>query len=200
MVYRYSAHCNPFVVEQRRRLTSRGYFRGVIYMCPLPIIFFEAASKNEVLSLSFLFGIIVAERLIFLLMSPLFFAGIFLLSATNRLKTVVSGLGFFLLTFVAFCPFVLTDPLIIAKAFFGGILAKVNDSPMTTFFNWEFIRSYFENPIGYLALGLSILGIGRVVKEKIYSGELLLPTGFSIYSWFCVRQKFTIHMFCLQHW
>jgi len=148
---------------------------GVLFICVLCRLFFsKQLQKNEVLSLSFLFGIIVAERLIFLLMSPLFFAGIFLLSATNRLKTVVSGLGFFLLTFVAFCPFVLTDPLIIAKAFFGGILAKVNDSPMTTFFNWEFIRSYFENPIGYLALGLSILGIGRVVKEKNLFGGIVV--------------------------
>src|SRR5690606_6146178 len=87
---------------------------GVLFICGLCRLFFSRQlPASAVLSLSFLFGIIVGGRLLFLLMSALFFAGIFVLSATSRLKTVVSGLGFFRLTFVALCPFVLTGPLII---------------------------------------------------------------------------------------
>src|SRR5690606_30548226 len=45
---------------------------------------------------------------------------------------------------------------------------------MTTFFNWAFVRSYFENRMGYLGLGLSILGFGRVAKEKTLFGGVVV--------------------------
>lgn len=140
---------------------------SVLFIHVLCRLFFsEKLERKDIVTLSVLFGITGAERLIFLILSPLFFGGILLLAGPARWKTLRYSLGVFLLSFLAFCPFVLTDPLIIAKAFFGGILAKVNDSPMETYFNWEFILTYFENPVGYLAFGLTLLGIWRMGKEK----------------------------------
>ncbi|ODS81502.1 MAG: hypothetical protein ABS46_11365 [Cytophagaceae bacterium SCN 52-12] len=130
------------------------------------LLFSEQLGRSEVITLSVLFGLVAAERLIFLFMTPLFFAGIFLLSGKDGRKAVRISLGIFLLAFLAFCPFVLTDPLIISKAFFGGILAKVNDSPMGSFFNWKFIKTYFDNPAGYLALPLTFLGLYRLWESR----------------------------------
>lgn len=130
------------------------------------LLFSERLEKGEVLTLSVFFALVVAERLIFMFMAPLFFAGIFLLSGVGKWKGLKLSLGVFVISFMAFCPFVLTDPLIISKAFFGGILAKVNDSPMTSFFNWDFIGTYFDSPAGYLALALTFLGLYRIWREK----------------------------------
>lgn len=130
------------------------------------LLFSERLERAEVLLLSILYGLVIAERLIFLIMSPLFFAGIFLLSGKSNWKSLRFSIGVFLLSFLAFCPFVLTDPLIVAKAFFGGIMAKVNDQPMDGMFNWEFIKTYFDNPVSYLILGLTFLGLFRIWKEK----------------------------------
>lgn len=130
------------------------------------LLFSVRLDRSAVITLSIMFGLVAAQRLIFLFMTPLFFAGIFLLTDKESWKTVRLSLGIFLLAFFAFCPFALTDPLIISKAFFGGILAKVNDNPMGSFFNWEFIKTYFDNPANYLALTLTFLGLYRVWKEK----------------------------------
>lgn len=130
------------------------------------LMFSVRLDRSAVITLSVLFGLVAAQRLIFLFMTPLFFAGIFLLTDKDGWKAIRLSLGIFLLAFFAFCPFALTDPLIISKAFFGGILAKVNDNPMDSFFNWAFIKTYFDNPAGYLALVLSLLGIYRVWKEE----------------------------------
>lgn len=130
------------------------------------LLFSERLDRQTVITLSVLFGLVAAERLIFLFMTPLFLAGIFLLTGKESRKAIRLSLGIFLLSFLAFCPFALTDPLIISKAFFGGILAKVNDNPMRSFFNWAFIKTYFDNPANYLALALTFLGIYRLWKEK----------------------------------
>lgn len=129
-------------------------------------LFSERLDRSAVMTLSVLFGLVAAERLIFLFMTPLFFAGIFLLSGKEGRNAVRISLGIFLLAFFAFCPFILADPLIISKAFFGGILAKVNDNPMDSFFNWQFIKTYFDNPTGYLGLALTFLGLYRLWKSR----------------------------------
>ncbi|GAA4447497.1 hypothetical protein GCM10023091_42470 [Ravibacter arvi] len=130
------------------------------------LVFSERLAWKDVWVLSLLFGIVVAERLIFMFMAPFFWCSIWLLSDTARWSRLQVSIGVFTVSFLAFCPFVLSDPLIVSKAFFGGIMAKVNDAPMETFFNRGFIASYFESPAGYLALLLTLLGITRLVKEK----------------------------------
>lgn len=130
------------------------------------LLFSERLQRSDVRLISILFGLVIAERLIFFILSPLFFAGVFLLTGSSRWKELRASIGFFSLSFLAFCPFVFTDPLIIAKAFFGGIMAKVNDNPMGSLFNWEFIGTYFDNPVSYLALGLAFLGVVRLWKQQ----------------------------------
>ncbi len=140
---------------------------AIFFICILcRLLFSERLDRSAVITLSVLFGLVAAERLIFLFMTPLFFAGIFLLSGKEGWKAARISMGIFLLAFLAFCPFVLSDPLIISKAFFGGILAKVNDSQMGSFFNWQFIKTYFGNPVGYLALPLTFLGLYRLWKSR----------------------------------
>jgi hypothetical protein len=130
------------------------------------LLFSETLDRAAIVVVSMLFALVVAERLIFFILAPLFFSGIFFLSEGPRWKFLRFSVGVFVLSFLAFCPFVLTDPLIIAKAFFGGILAKVNDTPMGGVFNWEFIKTYFNNPVSYLALAVTFLGVSEISRQK----------------------------------
>ncbi len=130
------------------------------------LVFSERLSPGGAVWLAALYGVVIAERLLFLFLAPMVFLGIFWLVREQKGRTLGYAVGVFLLTFVAFCPFILTDPLIVAKAFLGGIFAKVNDNPMEAFFNWGFIRSHFENPVNYLALAGCGIGAWHLVRLK----------------------------------
>lgn len=143
---------------------------GSLFIFLLCRLFFAIVpDRRELLFWSVLFGVIVAERLIFVFVSPIVFFRIYECLPFRKWSGVFRAAGLTLLTFIVFCPFILTDPFVILKAFGGGILAKMQDAPMKSLFNMDFIGLYFENPVSYLVVILAITGaVSLLVKRKLF--------------------------------
>ncbi|WP_247234962.1 hypothetical protein [Telluribacter sp. SYSU D00476] len=141
---------------------------GCIFLYILvQLVFSSQVTAHRARELSILFAVVIAERLLFLFVSPIFYLSLFfLLPKQERWRVTLNSMGTTLLVFVALCPFLLTDPLVVAKSFVGGIIAKMNDKPMETLFNQEYIGSYFDNPTSYLIIILSSLGTYVLLRQK----------------------------------
>lgn len=130
------------------------------------LVFANSLSSRDVAVYAGIFGLILAERLIFAFFLPFFIAAVFLLSQENKIKSVLYALLFLLLSFIIFCPFIISDTLVVMKSFVGGIIAKVNDKPMGTYFNMEYIGLYLGQPINWCILVLSGLGLFSLLKTR----------------------------------
>jgi hypothetical protein len=128
------------------------------------VIFSKTLTSREVAIGSVIFGLILAERLIFAFFVPFFIGAVFLLAEEKRFKAVLFSLLMMLLSFIVFCPFIISDTLVVLKSFVGGIIAKINDKPMGTLFNMEYIGLYLSQPVNYIILALSGLGIFQLLK------------------------------------
>ncbi|MBU1821454.1 MAG: hypothetical protein KKG00_08085, partial [Bacteroidetes bacterium] len=93
-------------------------------------------------------------------------AGIYFKTETHQIRYTFRFLILTVIVFILLCPFLITDPLVILKSFFGGIMAKMQDKPMATYFNMEFIGSYFRNPINILISFVTLAGAWVLIKEK----------------------------------
>ncbi|WP_373331379.1 hypothetical protein [Salmonirosea aquatica] len=124
------------------------------------LLFTDRLSNQQIYWLAVLFGIVLAERLLFVFVVPMLLGGVFYRSERNHWRMIFRFILLTLAVFVVCCPFILTDPLVVLKSFIGGIMAKMNDKPMATLFNYEFIGLYLQNPVNYLVLFLSVLGDG----------------------------------------
>lgn len=134
------------------------------------LVFSTEISKNQLRILSLLFAAVIAQRLLFAFLSPIFFLGLFFRLPTDRFKGMLHAIGIVLICFIALCPFFITDPFVMGKAFFGGILAKMNDKPMETFFNMNYISNYFSDYTGYLLVALALVGtFSFLAKREGYS-------------------------------
>jgi hypothetical protein len=130
------------------------------------LLFTDSLSSRQCLFLGILFGIVLAERLLFVFVAPILLAAVYFKAQRTPIHHTIR---FFLVTlgvFILLCPFLITDPLVILKSFFGGILAKMQDKPMPTFFNEEFIKAYFMNPINYFIVLASLLGCWVLLKSR----------------------------------
>ncbi len=137
------------------------------------LLFTETPDRSEMIRWAALFALIVAERLIFLFVSPLVFFRMYQCLPERKWRGVFLGIVVTGLVFVVFCPFIFTDPFVILKAFGGGILAKMQDAPMATFFNMTYIGTYFENPVSYLIVALAALGIASLgAKQRVFVGVI----------------------------
>jgi hypothetical protein len=130
------------------------------------ILFTDHLTNRQVYFLAGLFGIVLAERLLFVFVTPILVGGVYFLSQKDHFKAALRFIFLTILTFLVFCPFILTDPLVVLKSFVGGIMAKMNDKPMETLFNYEFIRWYFQNPVNYLVVFLGALGGWVLLKQR----------------------------------
>jgi hypothetical protein len=134
------------------------------------LVFSTEISKNQLRVLSLLFAAVIAQRLLFAFLSPIFFLGLFFRLPTDRFKGMLHAVGIVLICFIALCPFFITDPFVMGKAFFGGILAKMNDKPMETFFNMNYISNYFSDYTGYLLVALALVGtFSFLAKREAYN-------------------------------
>lgn len=149
---------------------------GTVFLYILvQLIFSKEITTNQLRLLSILFAVVIAQRLLFAFLSPLFFLGLFFRLPNAKFKGTVHSIGIVLLCFIALCPFFVTDPFVMGKAFFGGILAKMNDKPMETFFNMNYISAYFSDYIGYLFVVLAAVGtIVFVAKKGVYSWVVVI--------------------------
>ncbi len=130
------------------------------------LVFSEKLRPSESYVIAALFGLVLAERLLFIFVAPIVLGGIFFLSSQKRWTTAARALLVVLATFVIFCPFVLTNTLVIMKAFVGGIMAKMQDTPMPTLFNEAFIDEYFYNPVNYLVVAMGLIGVGVLISAR----------------------------------
>lgn len=130
------------------------------------IIFTDRLTNRQVYFLAALFGIVLAERLLFVFVTPTLLGGVYLLVQKNRMQATLRFVFLTILTFLVFCPFILTDPLVVLKSFVGGIMAKMNDKPMETMFNYEFMGGYFQNPVNYLVVLLGGLGGWVLLRQR----------------------------------
>lgn len=134
------------------------------------LMFSREISKNQLRILSLLFAVVIAQRLLFAFLSPIFFLGLFFRLPNDKFKGMLHSVGIVLICFIALCPFFVTDPFVMGKAFFGGILAKMNDKPMETFFNMNYISNYFSDYIGYLLVALALVGtVSFLAKREGYN-------------------------------
>ncbi|HEV7347249.1 hypothetical protein [Telluribacter sp.] len=148
-------------------LRPEGISGSIFMFIALQLIFSENITINEARTLVVLFAVVVAERFLFLFISPIIFISIYLLlPQNNRWRIVLNLTGRFLIILLALCPFILTDPLVVAKSFIGGIIAKMNDKPMETLFNKGYIISYFENPASYLVLVSCLVGVYTLIRQR----------------------------------
>ncbi len=130
------------------------------------IIFTDRLTNRQVYFLAALFGMVLAERLLFVFVTPILLGGVYLLVQKNRVQATLRFVLLTVLTFLVFCPFILTDPLVVLKSFVGGIMAKMNDKPMETMFNYEFMGGYFQNPVNYLVVLLGGLGGWVLLRQR----------------------------------
>jgi len=130
------------------------------------LIFTDSLTTRDIITCAVLFGLILAQRLIFAFFIPFYVIAVFLLVSQHKVKNVLFSLLIMMLSFIIFCPFIISDTLVIMKSFVGGIIAKMNDKPMGTFFNMEYLKVYFSEPINYIILILSALGIFQILKMK----------------------------------
>ncbi|MCF0055701.1 hypothetical protein [Dyadobacter sp. CY356] len=143
------------------------------------LVFTDSISIKDVVICSILFGLILAQRLIFAFFIPFYIAAVFLLVPQDKIKNVLFSLLVIFVSFIVFCPFIISDTLVVMKSFVGGIIAKMNDKPMGTFFNMEYLKIYFAEPVNYIILALSIIGIVKLLRTKkviyyVLIGNLLL--------------------------
>jgi hypothetical protein len=130
------------------------------------LIFTDSLTTRDIITCAVLFGLILAQRLIFAFFIPFFVIAIFLLVSQHKIKNVLFSLLVILLSFIIFCPFILSDTLVVMKSFVGGIIAKMNDKPMGTFFNMEYLNEYFHQPVNYVILLLSAAGIFSLLRTR----------------------------------
>lgn len=130
------------------------------------LIFTDSLSAKELVICSVIFGLILAQRLIFAFFIPFYVIAVFLLIPKEKIKNVLFALLMILISFIVFCPFIISDTLVVMKSFVGGIIAKMNDKPMGTFFNMEYLKTFFAEPVNYLILILSILGVINLLRTK----------------------------------
>lgn len=130
------------------------------------LVFTYQLSAFQSYVLAALFGIILAERLLFIFVAPIVLGGIFLMVPQGKWKVTWRALGIIIAVFVMLCPFIFTDPLVVMKSFVGGILAKMQDKPMTTFFNYAYIGEYFHQPLHYIVTVLAAAGVWVLVRSR----------------------------------
>lgn len=154
---------------------------GVIFLYILVrLIFTHEISESEVYLFAVLFGIILAERLLFVFVAPIVFGGIYIKTPQKKFIKASEAILLTIVIFLAFCPFMLTDTLVIMKAFFGGIFAKMQDKPMPTFFNESYILDYLSSPIYFLTFFLVLVGGWTLLKRK-NSFSILLIVNLILY-------------------
>lgn len=132
------------------------------------LLFSDKLANRQIYLLAALFGVILAERLLFVFVTPILLGGIYFLSIRDRWTMLLRFVLITVMTFLILCPFLLTDPLVVLKSFVGGIMAKMNDKPMETLFNYEFIRQYFQNPVNYLIILLAGLGSWVLLRRRSF--------------------------------
>ncbi len=147
---------------------------GLFVLVLVQLLFSETFTRKDCYFLAVLFGIILAERLLFVFMAPLVLGAMYLKLPAQKGKVVLYAFFIILGVFILLCPFLLTDPLVVLKAFFGGILAKMQDKPMETFFNVPYIQAYFSHPINFMVLALAILGSWDLLKKRRNIAILLI--------------------------
>lgn len=130
------------------------------------LLFADELTNRQIYVLAALFGVILAERLLFVFVTPILLGGIYFLSIRERWTMLLRFVLITVMTFLILCPFLLTDPLVVLKSFVGGIMAKMNDKPMETVINYEFIRQYFQNPVNYLIILLAGLGSWVLLRQR----------------------------------
>jgi len=143
------------------------------------VVFSEKLSTKDIIICSAIFGLILAERLIFAFFLPFYLGAVFLMGNANRFRNILFSLLIIVVSFILFCPFIISDTLVVMKSFVGGIIAKINDKPMGTFFNKEYIGIYFSNPVNILILILAGLGLMNLFKTRkaiyfLLAGNLFL--------------------------
>ena len=140
------------------------------------LIWTERISKKDVYFLSALFAVVIAQRLLFAFLFPAFLLGIFFQSSKeHRMNYSLKAMGMIVVFFMALCPFFLTAPMVVAKAFFGGILAKMNDKPMETFFNQVYISGIFDHYLNFIVLAIVLVGaVVFVSQRKIFYTAIVI--------------------------
>ncbi|TDB64493.1 hypothetical protein [Arundinibacter roseus] len=148
---------------------------GSLFMYLLAqLVFTERITRQQAFGFAAMFAVILAERLLFVFVAPILLAGIFFALPQARWKTTFQAFLLVIGIFILLCPFLITDPLVVLKSFIGGILAKMQDKPMATLFNMEFIRIYFMNPVNYLVIFLCLPGAWVLFKRRKFFYLILL--------------------------
>lgn len=130
------------------------------------LLFTDQLTNRQIYWVAALFGVILAERLLFVFVTPILLGGVYFLAIRDRWTMMLRFVMVTVMAFLILCPFLLTDPLVVLKSFVGGIMAKMNDKPMETLFNYEFIRLYFQNPVNYLVMLLAALGGWVFLRQR----------------------------------
>lgn len=155
---------STFVLDTSPVLRPEALSGNLFILLLARLIFSNSLTRQDVVVCSGIFGLILAERLIFAFFFPFFLGAIFLLSGDKKFQKAALSLVTIFIAFVLFCPFIITDTLVVMKSFVGGIIAKINDKPMGTFFNMEYIGTYLSNPVNLLIIILAGLGLYTLLK------------------------------------
>jgi len=155
---------STFVLDTSPVLRPEALSGNLFILLLAGILFSNALSRREIAVYSGIFGMILAERLIFAFFIPLFIGAVFLLNNGKRFQNMAFALLMMFLSFVLFCPFIITDTLVVMKSFVGGIIAKINDKPMGTFFNMQYIGLYIKEPVNVITVILAGLGAYAMLK------------------------------------
>ena len=157
---------STFVLETSPILRPEAISGNIFILLLTAIIFTDTLTKKDIAVFSALFGFLLAERLIFAFFLPFYLGAVFLLSSQNRFLKSVFAVSMILISFILFCPFIISDTLVVMKSFVGGIIAKMNDKPMDTIFNVDYILLYLKEPVRLVTLALTFLGLFVLLKSR----------------------------------
>ncbi|MDR6562606.1 MULTISPECIES: hypothetical protein [unclassified Arcicella] len=149
----------------------------------LRILFTEKITPQIATTIFILFIATVAQRLIFLFMTPFIIGSLIVHLRAQKISFRTYRNYFLVILFALFTliPFIITDTFVILKSFFGVIFIKMHQSPMQTYFNYSFIMDFLSSPVNVFFTICTIIGtwfLLKVYPSKIiillYVGNLLL--------------------------
>ena len=122
-------------------------------------------------------AVLISQRLIFVFMLPFWVGGLLLRAGQFSVRNLLlAGVGLVGLLFMVM-PFLWTDTLVLAKAFAGGILVKVNAPGQTGGgFNWPYLAASVQMPDNWV-YGLALIGGYSFLRQYPHRPVALLLIG-----------------------
>lgn len=150
--------------------------------------FTNELQEKDTIVISLIFGIIMAQRLLFAFFWPTIVISVYFLTKQKRKEITIKSILISIISLSVFCPFLISDSLVMMKSFVGGILIKINDTPMDTFLNYPYINTYLRNYFNLITLIFFASGIWNIFTKSNIVLKILI-VNFILYLFFVLHSS-----------